>query len=308
MRYSILGGGGFIGTNLAQHLLADGHKVRVFGRPSAIAPLLPDVEYRAGEFSDAAALREAVRDQDVVFHLIGATNPVMAENDKIFDLRANVENTINLLECGRAGMFGRLVFLSSGGTVYGIQQLMPIHEDAVQWPISSYGVTKATIERYLHLYEHLHGVDYRIARLSNPFGEYQVARKGQGLVATLLRCVVMDETVRIVGDGSVVRDYIYIRDAVDALCRIAGHTGAERAFNVGTGIGYSVIDLINLVEQAAGVPVKREYLPPRRIDVPVNILDVGRATRELAWNDRTPMTLALRRSLDWMRSWAASGR
>ncbi len=303
MRCCVLGGGGFIGINLARHLLTKGHEVRVFGRASVIAPPLPGVVTMVGDFADADAVREAVRDQDVVFHLVGAANPVMAENEKIVDIQENVVNSINLLECCREGMFGRLVFLSSGGTVYGVQPPVPINEDAPQWPICSYGVVKATIERYLHLYEHLHAVDYRIARLSNPFGEYQVARKGQGLVATLLRCAVRNEAIRIVGDGTTVRDYVYIQDAVDALCRIASHAGAERVFNIGTGIGYSVIDLIGMVEDVADTPIRREYLPPRPIDVPVNILDVSRATRHLAWHHRTPIDLALRHSLAWMRSW-----
>lgn len=303
MRCCILGGGGFIGINLARYLRAQGHEVRVFGRASTLVPAMAGIETRIGEFADAAAVRNAVGDQDVVFHLIGSSNPVIAENERISEIRENIVNTIHLLECGREGMFSRLIFLSSGGTVYGIQEQMPIREEASQWPICSYGVVNATIERYLHLYCHLYGLDYRIARLSNPFGEYQVARKGQGLVATLLRCAILDEAVNIVGDGSIIRDYVYIQDAVDAIARVAWYRGQERVFNIGTGIGYSVMDLIGMVEGMAGLAIRRNHLPPRRIDVPVNILDIGRAAAHLDWRHHTPMDLALRCSLNWMRQW-----
>lgn len=302
MQCCILGGGGFIGINLARFLKDRGCKVRIFGRPSAYASYVPDAEHQFGEFADVQAVRRAVEGCDIVFHLIGATNPVTAEGNKILDLRENVENTLRLLDFGLNGAYGRLVFLSSGGTVYGIQKATPVQESSEQWPISSYGVTKLTIERYLHMYGYLHSLDYRIARVSNPFGEFQISRKGQGVIGTLLRCVVQGETFKIVGDGSVVRDYLYIADTCEALWALACYQGAERIFNVASGIGHSVMDLVGLVEEIAGHPVERSHLPSRPIDVPINILDVSRAARELDWRPRTAMKDALALTLAWVRN------
>ena len=301
MQCCILGGGGFIGTNLARFLMNRGCTVRVFGRPSVYAAHVPDAEHRPGEFTDTQAVKEAVEGCDLVFHLIGATNPVTAEGNKILDLRENVENTLKLLDFGVNGAYRRLVFLSSGGTVYGIQKTVPIREDGDQWPISSYGVTKVAIERYLHMYGHLYGLDYRIARVSNPFGEFQLARKGQGVVATLLRCAVQGDTFQIVGDGSVVRDYLYIADTCEALWALARYDGAERIFNIASGEGHSVMDLVTLAEAIAGHPIERRHLPSRPIDVPVNVLDISRAVSELDWRPRTAMKDALALTLAWMR-------
>ncbi|MQP68115.1 NAD-dependent epimerase/dehydratase family protein [Niveispirillum sp. SYP-B3756] len=300
MKCCILGGGGFIGTNIAQRLVADGVHVRIFGRPSPYADAVSGAVHYQGEFADIPALQAAVDGCDLVYHLIGSTNPVTAENDKLFDLRDNVENSLHLLDMGARGAFGRLVFLSSGGTIYGIQQNMPIAEDAPQWPISSYGVTKLALERYLNLYGHLQGLDYRIARLSNPFGEFQVTRKGQGVIATILRCALTGDTFRIVGDGSVTRDYIYIGDAVDALVMLGHYRGGERVFNVASGRGHSIMDLVGLVESLSNRPITRQHLPSRAIDVPVNILDITRIQRELGWTPQTPMAEALNRAYRWM--------
>jgi len=278
-----------------------GCTVRIFGRPSAFAAHVPDAEHQLGEFADTQAMKEAVEGCDLVFHLIGATNPVTAEGNKILDLRENVENSLRLFDFGVGGAYNRLLFLSSGGTVYGIQKTVPIREDSDQWPISSYGVTKLAIERYLHMYGHLHGFDYRIARVSNPFGAFQVARKGQGVIGTLLRCAVQGSTFQIVGDGSVVRDYLYIADTCEALWTLARYQGAERIFNIASGQGHSVMDLVNLVEAITGQSIERRYLPSRPIDVPVNILDVSRAESELGWQPETAMKDALTLTLDWMR-------
>ena len=275
--------------------------MRIFGRPSSNAAHVPEAEHRLGEFADSQAVMDAVEGCDVVFHLIGATNPVTAEGNKILDLRENVENSLKLFDAGVGGAYGRLVFLSSGGTVYGIQKAVPIREDSDQWPISSYGVTKLAIERYLHMYGHLHGFDHRIARVSNPFGEFQVARKGQGVIGTLLRCAVQGQTFQIVGDGSVVRDYLYIADTCEALWAMARYQGTERIFNVASGVGHSVMDLVRLVEEIAGRSIERHHMPSRPLDVPVNILDITRAASELDWRPRTAMKDALALTLAWMR-------
>lgn len=277
-------------------------QIRVFGRGSLPPSVQSKVVYFSGEFTDLDLLKTAVDGADVVFHLIGSTNPVTAEKDKLHDLKQNIEPTLRLLDLGASGAYKQIIFLSSGGTVYGVQDASPIHEDSSQWPISTYGVSKVSIERYLHLYHHIHGLDYRIARVSNPFGEHQYAHKGQGVVAALIDCALLNKPFQMVGDGSVVRDYIYVGDVVDALLAMATYTGTHRVFNIGRGIGHSLLDIIKAVESATSRRIDINRLPARPIDVPVNVLDITRAQNALGWTPKTPMTEAMRRTVAWATS------
>jgi UDP-glucose 4-epimerase len=298
----ILGGSGFIGTNLIKHLSMLNCQIRIFGRGSLPPSFQSKVVYFSGEFTDLDLLKTAVDGADVVFHLIGSTNPVTAEKDKLHDLKQNIEPTLRLLDLGVSGAYKQIIFLSSGGTVYGVQDASPIHEDSSQWPISTYGVSKVSIERYLHLYHHIHGLDYRIARVSNPFGEHQFARKGQGVVAALIDCALSGKPFQMVGDGSVVRDYIYVEDLVDALRGMLTYNGIHRVFNIGSGIGHNLLDIIQLVECATGRIIDINRLPARPIDVPVNVLDITRAHNELGWTPKIPMTEAMSRTVAWASS------
>lgn len=300
-RITILGGCGFIGTNLIAHFLAQNHQIQVFGRGRLPLSLQSRVVRFNAEFTDFDSLKSAVDGSDTVFHLIGATNPVIAERDKLNDLKHNIIPTLALLDLGVSGAYKQIIFLSSGGTVYGAQGGMPIPEDSSQWPISTYGVSKVAIERYFHLYQHLHGLDYRIARVSNPFGEYQFARNGQGVVAALIDCALSGKPFQMLGDGSVVRDYIYVGDLVKALHEMVNYAGAYRVFNIGSGLGRSLIDMIQIVEYAAGKKIAINRLPSRPIDVPINVLDISRAKSELGWSPETPMIEAMSRSVAWAR-------
>lgn len=301
-RITILGGCGFIGTNLIAHFLWQNCHIRVFGRGTLPHSLHSKISYYPGEFTDFDLLNSAVDGADIVFHLIGATNPVTAEKDKLHDLKQNIDPTLRLLDLGISGAYKKIIFLSSGGTVYGVQGATPILEDSSQWPISTYGVSKVAIERYLHSYHHLHGLDYRIARVSNPFGEHQFARKGQGVVATLIDCALSGKPFQMVGDGSVVRDYIYVGDVVEALHDMVTYTGTHRVFNIGSGLGHSLLDMIQLVESTTGHRVEINRLPARPIDVPINVLDITRAKNELGWLAKTPMIEAMRRTVAWVNS------
>lgn len=301
MRCCILGGQGFIGTNLTNFLVGAGWTVRVFGRSQPLFTAKDCVEVVTGEFSNPIAVKQAIDNCDTVFHLIGATNPVTAENDRIGDLRQNVESTLRLLDLGVSGAFRQIVFLSSGGTVYGVQDATPIQEDSQQWPISTYGVTKVTIERYLHLYNHLHGLDVRIARVSNPFGENQNARKGQGVVAALVDCALSGRDFQMVGDGSVVRDFIYVGDVVEALHALTTYRGRYQVFNIASGVGRSLTQMIELVEDATNRKIGIFRLPSRPMDVAVNVLDIHRAADELGWAPRTSVRTALQRTVAWAK-------
>lgn len=298
----ILGGGGFIGTNLARYLLDRGIAVTLFGRTIRFPESVAAAVCIRDDFSATDAVCQAIQGCDTVFHLVGATNPATSQNDKIADLRNNVENSIRFFEALPINPACRIVFLSSGGAIYGPQAKPPISEESPQWPICSYGITKLAIERYLHLYATIKLFDYRIVRLSNPYGPYQLSNKGQGVVDALLHRALLSEKCTIIGDGKAIRDYFFIDDAVEALYRIAEYSGEERVFNIGSGVGTSLIELIGIIEQVLGHKMQCEHAPDRGFDVPVNVLNIDRAINCLHWRPKTTLREGIQKTFQWKKA------
>jgi UDP-glucose 4-epimerase len=298
----VLGGGGFVGTNLCRRLVASGARVCAFGRSRSFTHELAGVEWHQGEFDDTAALASAIASCDVVFHLIQATMPHSANVDMAGDLRHSVIPTLALLDACRDANVKRIVFVSSGGTVYGAARTIPTPETAPTDPITAYAIGKLAIEKYLGLYEHLHGLDFRVLRVANPFGPFQLPAKAQGLVAMLLSRAINGQSTQIWGDGSVVRDYVFIDDVVDALQAAASDTSAERIFNIGSGRGRSVRDIVAAVEAELGAPVPIEWSAGRAIDVPVSVLSIERARNVRGWTPKTAFAEGLRQTVEWWRT------
>jgi len=203
-----------------------------------------------------------------------------------------------LLEAARVEC--RWIFASSGGTVYGQPVTEMIAEDHPTDPISSYGVAKLAIEKYFQLYRTIHGTDYVVARMSNPFGPFQLPTTGQGLIATLFDRIARNVPVEIWGDGDSVRDYVYIDDVVEGLIAIATRGRAGRIYNVGSGVGTSINELVPRISARLGVPARLVYAPPRGIDVSRNVLDVGRMERELAWRPGYTLDDGLAETHEWL--------
>jgi UDP-glucose 4-epimerase len=295
----VLGGGGFIGTNLCQRLAAAGHPVRAFGRRCLFPDDLHGVEWVQGDFTDAASVRVAVRSVDTVFHLVHSTMPQAADLDMVADVQDNIVPTLALLEhCRQAGV-RRVVFASSGGTVYGRARQIPTPETAPTDPICAYGISKLAIEKYLGLFAHRHGMEFRVLRITNPFGPYQLARKNQGVIATLIARALHDEPMEIWGDGTVVRDFVFIGDVVDALIAAAADNGDEWVFNIGSGQGRSLREIIAAVERVTGTKLRLLWRPGRPLDVPVSVVAIELAARTLGWTPQTPFEAGLERTLAW---------
>jgi UDP-glucose 4-epimerase len=303
----VLGGGGFVGTNLCRRLAASGARVRAFGRSRPFAHALAGVEWHQGEFADTAALTSAVASCDVVFHLVQTTTPLSANLDMVADLRDGVLPTLALLDACRNANVRRVVFISSGGTIYGAARQIPTPETAPTDPITAYGIVKLTIEKFLALYEHLYGLSFRVLRVANPFGPFQLPVRSQGLIAMLLSRAMERRSTEIWGDGSVVRDYVYIDDIVDALASAAVDASAERIFNIGSGRGRSVRDVIAAVETALGAPLSIEWKAGRAVDIPVSILSVDRARDFLGWMPKTEFEVGLGKTVQWWRDRCGRG-
>ncbi|MBV9553120.1 MAG: NAD-dependent epimerase/dehydratase family protein, partial [Alphaproteobacteria bacterium] len=213
-----------------------------------------------------------------------------------------VTPTIALLEqCARLGV-RRVVFASSGGTVYGRAASLPVAETAPPAPLGAYAVSKLAIEHYLALYEHLNGLDFRVLRIANAFGPFQVAWKRQGFIAAAVARALAGEAVEVWGDGSVVRDFVFADDVVDAFAAAAAHVGNARIFNIGSGVGRSLREVIASIEQQLGRPVAVEWQRGGPVDIPASVVAVDRARDELGWIAKTSFEDALAATIDWLRA------
>jgi UDP-glucose 4-epimerase len=301
----VLGGGGFIGSHLVLELLNRGYPVRVFERPnlntSGLPFKIPQIEWVEGDFLDGEAMESAVKGCGTVFHLISTTLPKSSNDNPIYDIESNLIGSIQLLEILRHRRNKKVIFLSSGGTIYGICHDDPIREDSPTEPICSYGATKLAVEKYLGIYHRLYGLEYRVLRASNPYGERQRFWAGQGAVNTFLYKALKDECIEIWGDGSVVRDFVYVGDVARALLKAADYEGPYRVFNVGSGKGMSLTELIAGIERLIEDKVSCRYSPGRRLDVSRNVLDIGRARTELLWEPETPFDVGLKSTALWMK-------
>jgi UDP-glucose 4-epimerase len=299
MRALVLGGNGFIGSHLVDALLADGHDVRVFDRqPDRFRGALPGVEYQLGSLGDADAVAEALAGIDVVFHLVSTTVPSTSNLDPVADIEGNLVSAVQLLDQMRARNVRRIVFLSSGGTVYGNPETSPVAEDHPLRPICSYGVIKVAIENYLFMYQALYDIEPVVLRPSNPIGPRQGHFGVQGVVPTFLRRLLDGDRIEVWGDGSVVRDYLDITDLA-ALCLRAGTSNAIGVFNAGSGIGTSIKDVLSIIESVTGRHADVTYEPARSFDVQRIVLDSELAERTFGWSPAIALEESVRRVWDW---------
>jgi UDP-glucose 4-epimerase len=259
-------------------------------------------EIVTGDFLNYGDLARALSGIEVVFHLISTTLPKPSNDNPVYDVETNLVGSLRLLELCRAHRVRKVVFSSSGGTVYGVPATVPIAEAHPTEPLCSYGIQKLAIEKYLQLEHALHGLDYCILRPSNPYGERQRTDVAQGAIAVFLERALRGEPIEIWGDGSVVRDYVYVGDVAEAFVRAVSYEGAQRVFNVGSGTGTSLKELIEKIGALLGRKPAVDYRPARRVDVPINVLDSSAAARHLGWRARTPLAQGLQRTCDWMRA------
>lgn len=289
MKALVVGGTGFLGSHLVDALLARGSEVRCLSRSgpgllTAMALGSPRLEQWHGSLAETEVLDRVLAGVDVCFHLACSSLPHSSNLDPSADVGANLLGSLALLEAARRQGLKRLIFVSSGGTVYGIPRQVPIDESHPTDPTCSYGITKLAIEKYLNLYERLYGLRSLVLRVANPYGERQSAEGSQGAVAVFFDRAIRGETIPIWGDGSVVRDFVHVADVVEALLAAEHYGGVERVFNIGSGIGLSLNDLLVLLEEVLGRRVLRDYQAGRSFDVPTNVLAIDRAQRELGWS------------------------
>jgi UDP-glucose 4-epimerase len=311
-RCLVLGGTGFLGSHLCSTLLRHGYLVRVLtrhsekgawenivkvhnsqfsnasfrcntGKNTPFNLLRKSFECIIGDFSDRNIIFDAIKNVDYVFHLISTTIPASSNKNPVFDIESNIVSTLNLLEACQKNNVSKVIYYSSGGTIYGIPNYFPINELHPTNPISSYGIHKLAVEKYMQLFNYLYDIKAIILRISNPYGVGQSLFKGQGLIATCLHKVIKNEEIEIWGDGSVVRDYIYVDDVMSANLRALDLSIRFGIYNIGSGEGRSVNEVIKTIENTIGTKARVKYQELRRVDVPINILNIQHAKHSLGW-------------------------
>lgn len=304
MKCVIFGGGGFIGSTIADRFLKEGYQLRIFERPRVepYRKFADDeaVEWMTGDILSNHDLNAAIEGMDVVLHLVSTTLPKNSNDDPIYDVQSNVVGSLQMLNAMVANKVQKIIFISSGGTVYGTPHYLPIDEQHPTNPLVSYGITKLTIEKYLQMFESLHGIKAITLRVANPYGERQRIETAQGAVGVFLHRALKDTPIEIWGDGSVTRDYIHISDVAEAFLQAINYTGTKRTFNISSGQGVSLNELIGLLEGVLGKSIVRHYLPARPFDVPVSVLSNALAKEHLQWSPVTSMSNGISRTAAWM--------
>jgi UDP-glucose 4-epimerase len=289
-------GAGFIGTHLIAQLLVEGFDVNVLDHNPCPPTLVGRANWFCGEFTDERLLRGALQGAEVAYHLVSSTVPGDDHVEVIQELSDNIFATLRFIDACVASEVQRIVFVSSS-SVYGLQQVTPIRETAQTDPISSHGIHKLTIEKYLLLYRFNHDIDVRIIRLSNPFGPGQNLHGRQGFIAIAIGNVLGVRPILLRDAGSPIRDFIYIDDVARALV-LAGFTaGAPSVINIGTGTGYSLADVVALVGEVLGRRMSVERGDLRRVDIPVSVLDIELARRSINFEPTITLREGLVRTL-----------
>jgi len=293
----IYGGAGFIGSHIADDLLGKNFKVTVFDKTNIshknIEHIFDKINYIEGDFNNEKDIAKSIKGNDYAIHLVSSTLPAVSNINPYYDIETNLKSSLHLFEECVKNNVKKLIFISSGGTVYGNPNKLPIKESHPTNPITSYGIIKLTIEKYLEMFKQLKGLNYKILRFSNPFGERQNPKLGQGLISNLLYKIKKHKPIEIWGNGNVVRDYFYIRDGVRSVHNAITDTSGNNIYNISSGKGLSINQILDKFKKILKVDFKVNYTPSRVFDVSKNVLDNSLALKYLGWKPETVFNTAL---------------
>lgn len=312
MKALVTGGAGFIGSTLVDRLLAEGHAVDVVDDLSS-GSLANLAEARANRDHELKVHQVDIRDSgvidliarrkpEVIFHLAAQADVRVSVARPTFDAEVNVLGSLNVLEGARLAGARKVVFASSGGTIYGepAPADLPVKESHPQQPLSPYGVAKRVVTDYLHVYRELHAVEFTSLAMANIYGPRQDPHGEAGVVAIFAGLLLEGKPCTVFGDGNQTRDFVYVDDAVDAFVRAADR-GSGLLCNIGTGVETSVNDLYAAMAAAAGVSAAPVKAPARPGELARSALDPGRAALHLGWEPWTSLADGVGEVLRWFR-------
>jgi UDP-glucose 4-epimerase len=262
------------------------------------------VDYQFGELGNQTFLEHCLNGMDIVIHLVSTTTPKESNEDMAFDIESNLIQTVRALRCCVKAGVEKLVYISSGGAIYGNPHSCPVSEDAPTSPLCSYGVVKLAIEKYLELFGNLEALQSVALRVSNPFGPRQNPLGNQGFVAATLDRIRRGQPIMVWGDGSVVRDFFYVGDLAEAIYQ-ASHTETKsRVINIGSGVGISLRELLKAIQREIGMEFQVRFEQARNFDVKEIYLDIDKAKKELGWEPQINLDEALRNTWDFVKNYA----
>lgn len=258
----VLGANGFVGSHLVDSLVAKGHTVRAFDRFSSGGPRFEpsnQVEVYAGNYLDKGDLQRALKDMEYVFHFISTTTPVTAENDPTTDIETNVRMSVELFKLCVEAKVKRVIFASTGGAIYGDSSIELFKETDTPYPVSPYAIGKLSIEHYLRYFKVKHGLDSISLRISNPYGERQPFHRKQGVIPIFLERIARNQPIMVLGGGTMVRDYLYVKDLTNAIASTFSQQARHDVYNIGSGHGTSVNDIVEIVSNITGIKPRIDH-------------------------------------------------
>jgi len=297
----VIGGAGVIGRYVVKRLLASGRKVTVIGRKN-ISPFDDSITYLFNKANKPDLLFDDLPDVDEVIDLSYSTTPQTSFEKPVEDIIDNLEVTVELFARLTKSNVSKVIYVSSGGTIYGQTSKIPIQEDHPTNPISPYGITKLAIEKYGQMYRAINALPIVIVRPGNAYGEGQPPFRGQGFIATAIATILKGGKIKIYGTKGTIRDYIYVDDVASGIIAALDHGEIGECYNIGTGIGRSNIEVIEAIEpliSSLGYNCMIEFLSHRPFDVDVNILDSGKLTTVSGWKPEMDFNTGLLRTIQW---------
>lgn len=302
MRILVTGGCGFIGSCLVDRLLKDGHDISIVDKILPPNDSIKDkVRMIEGDFSDDKLLNDCLKDIDVIYHLAWTTTPKTSNENPIFDISTNLIGTIKLIEAVQHSEVKRIIFNSTGGAIYGNSPSVPICENDMTNPICSYGITKLAVEKYLGIFPHINNLDNVIFRTSNAYGPGQNPKSGLGFITAALSAVVNRKPLFVWGDGTIVRDYIYIDDIVQAFVMAADFDFPGGVYHLSSGVGLSINEVIEIVGKVTGTKPEARYTYGRDFDASKIYLNNNKL-RNLGWIPKVPIEKGIYEAWRWMVS------
>ncbi|MDX8403666.1 MAG: NAD-dependent epimerase/dehydratase family protein [Mariprofundaceae bacterium] len=302
MHVLVIGGCGFIGSHIVDELIAAEHNVSVIDRSTeTFRPPLDGVKYYYEDILSITNAQEAIRAADIIIHSASSTNPASSNTNPQADVENNLIGMIQLLECMQQYNKKRILFLSSGGTVYGIPETLPIPEDHPLRPQCSYAIVKLAMEHYLNLYTKLHGFQTTIIRPANPYGPRQGYSGTQGVIAKFTAEAIHNEPLTLWGTGKEVRDFFHVSDLAK-LCVKAVESNHTGLFNAGSGEGHSIREIANILESIHGSALQIDQIEGRNFDIPEVVLDIQKVKRDLDWSPMIPLREGMTDYYHWLTS------
>jgi UDP-glucose 4-epimerase len=304
MNILVTGGQGFIGSHLVDRLSLE-HNVVAVGRSAFNKKNFgrsDQFEYIQKDIKDNLALYEIIKSHDIeiVYHAAWCNLNASAQDNIVEDIYDNVVTSVRLFEACLRASVRRIVYISSGGTVYGIPRTAAVDESHVTSPLSAYGVSKLAVENYLNMYSRFYGLDSTIIRPSVPYGPRQSPLRGQGAIPTFLYKILKGEEVVVWGDGSAQRDFFYVNDLIDGLIACLQASGEERVFNIAGSQLYTLSEIIEAISRTVGLSAKIQYYPERKVDIPSIKLNTDRITQQLHWQSNTSLEEGISKTKPWI--------